>query len=151
MNGLLKTSFFCNVWSLESYKPFVWSVFFTNTPCAMSEEPDTPLGVKMLADHLVKVKIQYEGLNMQLMIISVEQINDMLVKMRNMEKEKDEMKRQYKLLEDELEQRRNEVYQLKRANNAQYVMEERENWRAIVTQQKQEIEKLKKGSNGLFQ
>ena len=105
----------------------------------------------MLADHLVKVKIQYEGLNMQLMIISVEQINDMLVKMRNMEKEKDEMKRQYKLLEDELEQRRNEVYQLKRANNAQYVMEERENWRAIVTQQKQEIEKLKKGSNGLFQ
>lgn len=117
----------------------------------MSEEPDTPLGVKMLADHLVKVKIQYEGLNMQLMIISVEQINDMLVKMRNMEKEKDEMKRQYKLLEDELEQRRNEVYQLKRANNAQYVMEERENWRAIVTQQKQEIEKLKKGSNGLFQ
>ncbi|CBK24016.2 uncharacterized protein [Blastocystis hominis] len=105
----------------------------------MSEDPDTPLGVKMLADHLVKVKMQYE-----------EQINDMLVKMRGMEKEKDEMKRQYKLLEDELEQRRNEIFQLKRANNAQYVMEERENWRAMVTQQKQEIEKLKKGSTVLF-
>lgn len=115
----------------------------------MSEDPDTPLGVKMLADHLVKVKMQYEGLVLSLMVIFIEQINDMLVKMRGMEKEKDEMKRQYKLLEDELEQRRNEVFQLKRANNAQYVMEERENWRAMVTQQKQEIEKLKKGSNAL--
>ena len=28
----------------------------------MSEQPDTPLGVKMLADHLVKVKMQYEGI-----------------------------------------------------------------------------------------
>lgn len=115
----------------------------------MSEDPDTPLGVKMLADHLVKVKMQYEGLVLSFMVIFIEQINDMLVKMRSMEKEKDEMKRQYKLLEDELEQRRNEVFQLKRANNAQYVMEERENWRAMVTQQKQEIEKLKKGSNAL--
>lgn len=103
----------------------------------------------MLADHLVKVKMQYEGLVLSFMVIFIEQINDMLVKMRSMEKEKDEMKRQYKLLEDELEQRRNEVFQLKRANNAQYVMEERENWRAMVTQQKQEIEKLKKGSNVL--
>ena len=115
----------------------------------MSEDPDTPLGVKMLADHLVKVKMQYEGLILPFTVICIEQINDMLVKMRGMEKEKDEMKRQYKLLEDELEQRRNEVFQLKRANNAQYVMEERENWRAMVTQQKQEIEKLKKGSNAL--
>ena len=115
----------------------------------MSEDPDTPLGVKMLADHLVKVKMQYEGLVLSFMVILIEQINDMLVKMRGMEMEKDEMKRQYKLLEDELEQRRNEVFQLKRANNAQYVMEERENWRAMVTQQKQEIEKLKKGINVL--
>ena len=116
----------------------------------MSEDPDTPLGVKMLADHLVKVKMQYEGLILPFTVICIEQINDMLVKMRGMEKEKDEMKRQYKLLEDELEQRRNEIFQLKRANNAQYVMEERENWRAMVTQQKQEIEKLKKGSTVLF-
>lgn len=104
----------------------------------------------MLADHLVKVKMQYEGLIFPFTVICIEQINDMLVKMRGMEKEKDEMKRQYKLLEDELEQRRNEIFQLKRANNAQYVMEERENWRAMVTQQKQEIEKLKKGSTVLF-
>lgn len=104
----------------------------------------------MLADHLVKVKMQYEGLILPFTVICIEQINDMLVKMRGMEKEKDEMKRQYKLLEDELEQRRNEIFQLKRANNAQYVMEERENWRAMVTQQKQEIEKLKKGSTVLF-
>jgi len=27
----------------------------------MSEDKETPLGVKMLADHLVKVKMQYEG------------------------------------------------------------------------------------------
>ena len=104
----------------------------------------------MLADHLVKVKMQYEVLILPFTVICIEQINDMLVKMRGMEKEKDEMKRQYKLLEDELEQRRNEIFQLKRANNAQYVMEERENWRAMVTQQKQEIEKLKKGSTVLF-
>ena len=69
----------------------------------------------------------------------------MLVKMHTMEKEKAEMQKQYKQLEDELEQRRNEIFQLKRANTAQYVLEERENWRAMVAQQKQEIEKLKKG------
>ena len=28
----------------------------------MTEESETPLGVKMLADHLVKVKLQYEGI-----------------------------------------------------------------------------------------
>lgn len=27
----------------------------------MEEDSDTPVGVKMLADHLVKVKLQYEG------------------------------------------------------------------------------------------
>ena len=30
----------------------------------MDYESETPIGVKMLADHLVKVKIQYEGLNL---------------------------------------------------------------------------------------
>lgn len=30
----------------------------------MDYESETPIGVKMLADHLVKVKIQYEGLDL---------------------------------------------------------------------------------------
>ncbi len=28
----------------------------------MNDDRETPLGVKMLADHLVKVKMQYEGI-----------------------------------------------------------------------------------------
>lgn len=33
----------------------------TASELGMSEDTETPLGVKMLADHLVKVKMQYEG------------------------------------------------------------------------------------------
>ena len=33
------------------------------------------------------------------------------------------MKRKYKLMADELEQRRIEIYQMKRESNSQYVME----------------------------
>ena len=33
----------------------------TASELGMSEDKETPLGVKMLADHLVKVKMQYEG------------------------------------------------------------------------------------------
>ena len=55
------------------------------------------------------------------------------------------MKRKYKLMADELEQRRIEIYQMKRESNSQYVMEERENWKAILIQQKQVNSKLERG------
>lgn len=32
-----------------------------NSVFIMDSDSDTPVGVKMLADHLVKVKLQYEG------------------------------------------------------------------------------------------
>ena len=51
----------------------------------------------------------------------------MLVKMKNMEKEKAEMQRQYRLLEEELDTRRREIFVLKQENSVQYMMEEREN------------------------
>ena len=59
--------------------------------------------------------------------------------------EEEEMKRKYKLMADELEQRRIEIYQMKRESNSQYVMEERENWKAILVQQKQVNSKLERG------
>ena len=55
------------------------------------------------------------------------------------------MKRKYNLMADELEQRRIEIYQMKRESNSQYVMEERENWKAILVQQKQVNSKLERG------
>ena len=55
------------------------------------------------------------------------------------------MKRKYKLMADELEQRRIEIFQMKRESNSQYVMEERENWKAILVQQKQVNSKLERG------
>lgn len=65
--------------------------------------------------------------------------------MKTIEKEEEEMKRKYKLMADELEQRRIEIYQMKRESNSQYVMEERENWKAILVQQKQVNSKLERG------
>ena len=65
----------------------------------------------------------------------IEQINEMLVKMKNMEKEKAEMQRQYRLLEEELDTRRREIFVLKQENSVQYMMEERENWKAMIAQQ----------------
>lgn len=55
------------------------------------------------------------------------------------------MKRKYKLMAEELEQRRIEIYQMKRESDSQYVMEERENWKAILVQQKQVNSKLERG------
>lgn len=65
--------------------------------------------------------------------------------MKTIEKEEEEMKRKYKLMADELEQRRIEIFQMKRESNSQYVMEERENWKAILVQQKQVNSKLERG------
>lgn len=65
--------------------------------------------------------------------------------MKTIEKEEEEMKRKYKLMADELEQRRIEIYQMKRESDSQYVMEERENWKAILVQQKQVNSKLERG------
>ena len=65
--------------------------------------------------------------------------------MKTIEKEEEEMKRKYKLMADELEQRRIEIYQMKRESNSQYVMEERDNWKAILVQQKQVNSKLERG------
>ncbi|KAK8816133.1 hypothetical protein WA556_001078 [Blastocystis sp. ATCC 50177/Nand II] len=99
----------------------------------MESEDDSGIGVKMLADHLVKVKQQYE-----------EQINEMREKVKSMENERDAMRKQVNNLEEEVDARRNEIYRMKRAGTAQYVVEERENWKAIVAQQKQENAKLEK-------
>ena len=76
----------------------------------------------------------------------IEQINEMLVKMKNMEKEKAEMQRQYRLLEEELDTRRREIFVLKQENSVQYMMEERENWKAMIAQQKHVNAKLEKGT-----
>ena len=80
----------------------------------------------------------------------IEQINEMLVKMKNMEKEKAEMQRQYRLLEEELDTRRREIFVLKQENNVQYMMEERENWKAMIAQQKHMNAKLEKGTLGFL-
>lgn len=72
----------------------------------------------------------------------------MIVHMKGVEKTMDEMKKKYKQMEDELELRRQEVFQMKRESSTQYVMEERENWKAMIAQQQQVISKLEKG--GLF-
>ena len=76
----------------------------------------------------------------------IEQINEMLVKMKNMKKEKAEMQRQYRLLEEELDTRRREIFVLKQENSVQYMMEERENWKAMIAQQKHMNAKLEKGT-----
>ena len=75
----------------------------------------------------------------------VEQINDLMVRMKKMEKEKLEMQRQYQLLEEEVDTRRREIFILKREDSAQYMLAERENWKALLTQQKQVNAKLQKG------
>ena len=75
----------------------------------------------------------------------LEQINDLMVRMKKMEKEKQEMQRQYQLLEEELDTRRREIFILKREDSAQYMQAERENWKALLTQQKQVNAKLEKG------
>ena len=74
----------------------------------------------------------------------------MMVRMKKMEKEKQEMLRQYQFLEEELDTRRREIFILKREDSAQYMQAERENWKALLTQQKQVNAKLEKGLIGVL-
>ena len=111
----------------------------------MSNDSETPFGVKMLADHLVKVKLQYEGIFRKEISHSSERINELMLQMRSLEKEKDEICEEYKLMEEELEARRSEIFTLKRSLDVQQVLEERENWNALVLQQKQVNSKLERG------
>lgn len=113
----------------------------------MDEESSTPLGVKMLADHLVKVKLQYEGTAALHSPSCVERINELLQYIKTIEKEKKELQQHYKEMEDELEMRRQEIYQMSSEASNDYVVEERENWKALLNQQRQENEKLKKGTD----
>ena len=69
----------------------------------------------------------------------------MIIHIRTVEREKEEMRRKYIQMEEELEKRRNEIFQMKCESSAQYVMEERENWKARILQQQNLIMKLQKG------
>lgn len=71
----------------------------------------------------------------------------MLQYIKSIEREKKELARRYKEMEDELEMRRQEIYQMKREASNEYVVEERENWKALLNQQRQENDKLKKGTS----
>ena len=48
------------------------------------------------------------------------------------------MERDYRQMEKELDSKRVEILNMKRANVAQYAIEERENWKAMLQQQKSE-------------
>ena len=48
----------------------------------MEDDSETPVGVKMLADHLVKVKIQYEGTVAFSVKQILERINNLLVEIQ---------------------------------------------------------------------
>ena len=61
----------------------------------------------------------------------------MLQYIKSIEREKKELARRYKEMEDELEMRRQEIYQMKREASNEYVVEERENWKALLNQQRQ--------------
>ena len=52
------------------------------------------------------------------------------------------MERDYKQMEKELDSKRVEILNMKRANVAQYAIEERENWKAMLQQQKSENKRL---------
>ena len=55
------------------------------------------------------------------------------------------MERDYKQMEKELDSTRVEILNMKRANVAQYAIEERENWKAMLQQQKSENKRLQTG------
>lgn len=66
-------------------------------------------------------------------------------KLKENEKEKSQLEYEYKQMERELDQKRNEIFNMKRANVAQHAIEERENWNAMLIQQKNENKRLQNG------
>lgn len=60
--------------------------------------------------------------------------------------ERNQMERDLKKLERELDNKRLEIYNMKRANVAQHAIEERENWKAILMRQKTENKNLQEGN-----
>ena len=104
----------------------------------MSSESDEGVGVKMLADHLVQVKSQYESILLFYFLFTLDQVNELTKKLEQLELEKKNMERDYRQMEKELDSKRVEILNMKRANVAQYAIEERENWKAMLQQQKSE-------------
>ena len=111
----------------------------------MSSTDDDSVDVKMLADHLVQVKNQYEGSNYFNFAYGIERLNLLNEKLKENEKEKSQLEYEYKQMERELNQKRNEIFNMKRANVAQHAIEERENWNAMLIQQKNENKRLQNG------
>ena len=97
----------------------------------MSDPSKVPVGVKVLADHLVKVKLSYE-----------EQIYQLLTKLKEAKKENDDLKKQMNQMEEELEERRMEIFQFKREYTDHWRIEERENWKSALNQVQRERKRL---------
>ena len=112
----------------------------------MNTDTDDSVGVKMLADHLVQVKNQYEGIIEYSIDWCVEQINQLTQKMQQLENEKYQLEREFKQMQRELDDKRLEIFNMKRANVAQHAIEERENWNAILIQQKTQNKRLENGT-----
>lgn len=66
-------------------------------------------------------------------------------KLEMLKTERNQMERDLRKLERELDNRRLEIFNMKRANVAQHVIEERENWNAILIRQKAENKSLQEG------
>lgn len=67
-------------------------------------------------------------------------------KLEMLKTERNQMERDLKKLERELDNKRLEIYNMKRANVAQHAIEERENWKAILMRQKTENKNLQEGN-----
>ena len=63
-------------------------------------------------------------------------------KLEMLKTERNQMEKDLKKLERELDNRRFEIFNMKRANVAQHAIEERENWNAILIRQKAENKSL---------
>lgn len=63
-------------------------------------------------------------------------------KLEMLKTERNQMEKDLRKLERELDNRRLEIFNMKRANVAQHAIEERENWNAILIRQKAENKSL---------
>lgn len=116
----------------------------------MSDPSKVPVGVKVLADHLVKAKLSYEGMSLAASLCvsdrsSIEQIYQLLTKLKEAKKENDDLKKQMNQMEEELEERRMEIFQFKREYTDHWRIEERENWKSALNQVQRERKRLAEG------
>lgn len=88
--------------------------------------------VKLLSNHMVKVKLEYEGICTLILLSELEQIYELKTQIKLLQKEKNQAAVKEQELYDEIQSLKYQISNLKHESTVKSRIDERNEWKALV-------------------